>query len=68
VFSGRTQGAELALDAADAEAARDADAVDVAERRAGALRVVSQSSDGTQRIDPASLAKPPARSASVTER
>ena len=52
-----------------AEAAGDADRVDVAELRARRPSGVLQSSEGTQSMSTlASLAKPPARSASVTDR
>ncbi len=63
------QRADLALDAAHAEPAGDHHAVDAARARARRPRGVAQSSDGTQRMfTRASLAKPPARSASVTDR
>ena len=61
--------ADLALDAADAEAAGHADRVHVA--RGGGRRPPgsAHSSEGTQRrLTLASWAKPPARSASATER
>ena len=63
-----SDGADLALDAADAEAAGDQHAVHVVERRA-APGSVSQSSDATQRISTfARCLNPPARSASATDR
>ena len=67
-FAGELQRAEFAFEAADAEAAGNADRVDAA-RDCTAPSWVSHSSEGTQRIlTLVSLAKPPARRASVTDR
>ena len=69
VGAGVGQRAELALDAADAEAAGHADRVDVLEVLARRRPGSSHSSEATQRrLTLASWAKPPARSASATER
>ena len=68
VLSGVAQRAELALDAADAEPARNADPVHVGQGPA-APAGVSQESEAIQRMCTlAWLANPPARSASETLR
>ena len=69
MLAGVPDRADLALHAADAEAAGDADAVDVLQRAAPPPQRVSQASEATQRTTTlARLANPPARSASHTDR
>ena len=61
--------ADLALDAAHAEPAGDQHALHVGQCRGGAGHGLMQSSEATQTISTlALLPKPPARSASVTDR
>ncbi len=68
VGAGETDRAELALDATNTEPARDQDGVDSADSGPGTF-LVSHSSDGTHEISTFErCAKPPARSASVTDR
>ena len=67
-LAGVGDGADLALDAANAEPAGNQHAVHIAQRGGGAASV-SQSSEATQRISTlARCLKPPARNASATDR
>ena len=68
-LAGVPDRADLALDAADPEAAGDQHTVHAGQRGRGARPGSAQSSEGTQRISTlARWANPPARSASVTDR
>ena len=69
VLAGEPQRAELALDAAHAESAGNADAVEAGEVLLARPRASRHSSDGIHSmLTLVSLANPPARSASVTDR
>ena len=69
VLAGELQRAELALDAAHAESAGHADAVEPGQLPGRRPPACSHSSEGIQRmLTLVCWAKPPARSASVTER